>query len=112
MLDVRVLKNSGRRAAFCRDRIQTGRIAINNRFTVYTPIRSPKCPRQFRDHRRRSALRRYSHEIIAGNKSAGNVSNGLIIWRPECLVDTSRSRNEARLLLVEVAKPELAAIVF
>jgi hypothetical protein len=30
----------------------------------------------------------------------------------ECLVDASRSRNKARLLLVEVANPELTAIVF
>src|SRR5262249_2504971 len=44
--------------------------------------------------------------------SAGDVSNGLIVWRPECLVDASRSRNEARILLVEVAKPELAAVIF
>src|SRR5215831_11503241 len=112
MFDVGMLENSCRRAAFCRDRIHAGRVAINNGFAVRTPILSSESAPEFSDHRWCSAFNRYSHQIITGYKSTGYVSDGLIIRRPECLIDTSCTRDETRLLLIKIANPELAAFVF
>src|SRR6266536_6597162 len=108
--DGRVLYDASRRPSSCGNRGHPGVIGIDNRFAVRTPGSPPELTMDLRDRHGRPSLGRDSHQVAASASVAamyGEVSDGLIVGRPERFVRARGPRNRMSLFLVKVSNPEL-----